>query len=58
MARKKKVATTQTTSVEEVVAQPEVKKAPAAKQYRCIECGGDVENKRCKRCGGALVREV
>lgn len=58
MARKKKVATPQTTSAEEVVAQPEVKKAPAAKQYRCIECGGDVENKRCKRCGSSLVREV
>ena len=58
MARKKKVAAPQTTSVEEVVAQPEVKKAAPAKSYRCIECGGDVENKRCKRCGGALVREV
>lgn len=67
MARKKKPSSPQTPKAEKVVSEPKVKKAPVkkevvkkevVKQYRCIECGGDVENKRCKRCSGSLVREL
>lgn len=72
MARKKKPSSPQTPKAKKVVSEPKVKKAPVkkvvtkkqvvkkevVKKYRCIECGGDVENKRCKRCSGSLVREL
>ena len=42
-----------------VVAQV-VKSAPSlvSKSYKCIECGQENEEKRCKRCGSAMVREI
>jgi len=59
MARKKKATAPAVAPAEETVVEaPVVKAAPKQTTYKCIECGQENENKKCKRCGSSLVREV
>lgn len=60
MARKRKVSVDIAPAVEHVfnVEVEEVKSKTTVQEYKCLECGHVNSERKCKRCGGSILRVV
>lgn len=60
MARKRKVSVDIAPAVEQVFVNEvqEVSSKAIQKSYKCLECGHVNDERKCKRCGGSIIREV
>ena len=60
MARKRKVSVDIAQAVEQVFTHEVEEATSKASQsnYKCLECGHVNSERKCKRCGGSIVREV
>ena len=60
MARKRKVSVDIAPAVEQVFVNEveEVSSKTVEKSYKCLECGHVNGERKFKRCGGSILREV